>query len=46
LWVIIALCGIVAILFDGEVQRGIPGIAEINSYRERAEAKDQREHKG
>ena len=38
--------GLVSILFDDEVQRGIPGIEEINAYREAAEAKYQREHKG
>jgi hypothetical protein len=45
-WVIVALWGIVSILFDDEVPRGIPGLEEINAYRERAEAKYQREHKG
>ena len=45
-WVIVGLWGVVSIFFDDEVQRGIPGIEEINAYRERAEAKYQREHKG
>ena len=44
-WVIVGLWGIVSILFDDEVPRGIPGLEEINAYRERAEAKYQREHK-
>jgi hypothetical protein len=44
-WVIVGFWGIISILFDDEVQRGIPGIEEINAYRERAEAKYQREHK-
>ena len=45
-WVIVGLWGLVSILFDDEVQRGIPGIEEINAYRERAEAKYQKEHQG
>lgn len=45
-WVIVGFWGLVSILFDDEVQRGIPGIEEINAYREAAEAKYQREHKG
>jgi len=44
-WVIVGFWGIVSILFDDEVQRGIPGIEEINAYRERAEAKYQKEPK-
>ncbi len=44
-WVIVGFWGLISILFDDEVQRGIPGIEEINAYRERAEAKYQREHK-
>lgn len=44
-WVIVGFWGIISILFDDEVQRGIPGIEEINAYRERTEAKYQREHK-
>jgi hypothetical protein len=44
-WAIVGLWGLVSILFDDEVQRGIPGIEEINAYREAAEAKYQREHK-
>jgi hypothetical protein len=43
-WVIVGFWGLVSILFDDEVQRGIPGIEEINAYRERAEAKYQKEH--
>ncbi len=43
-WVIVGLWGIISILFDDEVQRGIPGIEEINEYRARAEAKYQREN--
>jgi hypothetical protein len=45
-WAMVGLWGLVSILFDDEVQRGIPGIEEINAYREAAEAKYQREHKG
>ena len=45
-WMMVGLWGIVSVLFDDEVQRGIPGIEEINAYRERAAAKYQREHKG
>ena len=45
-WVIIGFWGLVSILFDDEVQRGIPGIEEINAYRERAEAKYQKENRG
>ena len=45
-WVIVGFWGLVSILFDDEVQRGIPGIEEINAYRERAESKYQKEHQG
>ena len=45
-WVMVGLWGIVSILFDDEVQRGIPGIEEINAYRAAAEAKYPREDKG
>jgi len=45
-WAIVGLWGIVSILFDDEVQRGIPGIEEINAYREAAEAKYRKESKG
>ena len=44
-WAMVALWGIVSILFDDEVPRGIPGIDEINAYRAAAEAKYQREQK-
>jgi hypothetical protein len=44
-WVIVGLWGIVSILFDDEVPRGIPGLEEIEEYRARAAAKYQREHK-
>jgi hypothetical protein len=45
-WVMVGLWGIVSILFDDEVPRGIPGLEEINEIRARAEAKYPREHKG
>ncbi len=45
-WVIVGFWGLISILFDDEVQRGIPGIEEINEYRAAAESKYQREHKG
>ena len=45
-WVMVGLWGLVSIFFDDEVQRGIPGIEEINAYRAAAEAKYQRENKG
>ena len=43
-WVMVGLWGLVSILFDDEVQRGIPGIEEINAYRAAAEVKYQKEH--
>ena len=45
-WVIVGLWGIVSILFDDEVQRGIPGLEEMNEIRAASAAKYQREHKG
>jgi hypothetical protein len=45
-WAMVGLWGIVSIFFDDEVQRGIPGIEEINAYRAAAEAKYPHEHKG
>ncbi len=45
-WAMAGLWGLVSIFFDDEVQRGIPGIEEINAYREAAERRYQREHKG
>ena len=44
-WLVVGLWGIVSIFFDDEVPRGIPGLEEMNEYRERAAAKYQREHK-
>jgi hypothetical protein len=44
-WVMVGVWGLVSILFDDEVPRGIPGLEEINAYRERAEAKYQKEPK-
>jgi hypothetical protein len=44
-WVIIGVWGIVSIFFDDEVQRGIPGLEEINEHLARGEAKYQREPK-
>jgi hypothetical protein len=44
-WVMVGLWGIVSILFDDEVPRGIPGLEEINEIRARSEAKYPREHK-
>ncbi len=43
-WAMVGLWGLVSIFFDDEVQRGIPGIEEINAYRDAAEAKYRREH--
>jgi hypothetical protein len=37
-WIMAGLWGIVSVLFDDEVQRGIPGIEEINAYRAAAAA--------
>jgi len=45
-WVIVGLWGIVSILFDDEVPRGIPGLDEINAYRAAAEARYQKQTKG
>ena len=45
-WAVVGLWGLVSILFDDEVPRGIPGLEEIEAYREAAEAKYQREPKG
>jgi hypothetical protein len=44
-WVMVGLWGIVSILFDDEVPRGIPGLEEINEIRARSEAKFPRERK-
>ena len=44
-WAMVALWGVVSILFDDEVPRGIPGLEEINAIRAASEAKYQREHK-
>jgi hypothetical protein len=41
----VGLWGIVSILFDDEVPRGIPGLEEINEIRARSEAKFPRERK-
>ena len=41
----VGLWGLVSVFFDDEVQRGIPGIEEINEIRAVSEAKYQREHK-
>ena len=43
-WAMVGLWGLVSIFFDDEVQRGIPGIEEINEIRAVAEAKYRREH--
>ena len=45
-WAMVGLWGLVSILFDDEVPRGIPGLEEIEAYRAAAEAKYQREPKG
>jgi hypothetical protein len=45
-WAMVALWGIVSILFDDEVPRGIPGIEEMNAIRASSAAKYQREQKG
>jgi hypothetical protein len=44
-WVMVAVWGVVSILFDDEVPRGIPGLEEINEIRARAEAKYPHERK-